>query len=84
MAQSIQQRLDAFNPATAGAYNPGQVVIFFDHRAFKSAQDAMSRRQSYWLETKSRLGWPSFWWTSDLEPGKIRLVWYTVGLSISL
>lgn len=77
MAQSIQEKLRTFDPATAGAYDPGQVVVFFDHRSFKSEKDQMSRYQSYWLETKSRLGWPSFWYTSDLEPGKLRLVWYT-------
>jgi len=82
MVQTLQARLDAFNPATAGTYDPGQVVIFFDHRSFKSEKDAMSRYQSYWLETKSRLGWPSFWYTSDLEPGKLRLVWYTVSCTI--
>jgi hypothetical protein len=76
--QSIQARLDAFNPATAGTYNPGQVVIFFDHRGFKTEHDAMGRFQNYWLSTKYRLGWPSIWYTSDLEPGKLRLVWYTV------
>ena len=78
MVQSIQAQLDGFNPATAGTYDPGQVVIFFDHRSFISEKDSMSRYQSYWLQTKSRLGWPSFWYTSDLEPGKLRLVWYTV------
>jgi hypothetical protein len=83
MVQSIQAQLDGFNPATAGTYNPGQVVIFFDHRSFISEKDSMSRYQSYWLSTKSRLGWPSFWYTSDLEPGKLRLVWYTVSLDTS-
>lgn len=82
MAQSIQEKLRTFDPATAGAYDPGQVVVFFDHRSFKSEKDQMSRYQSYWLETKSRLGWPSFWYTSDLEPGKLRLVWYTVCVEI--
>lgn len=75
--QSIQAQLDAFNPASAGTYNPGQVVIFFDHRGFKTEHDAMGRFQNYWLSTKYRLGWPSIWYTSDLEPGKLRLVWYT-------
>jgi hypothetical protein len=83
MVQSIQAQLDGFNPATAGTYDPGQVVIFFDHRSFISEKDSMSRYQSYWLQTKSRLGWPSFWYTSDLEPGKLRLVWYTVSLKTS-
>jgi hypothetical protein len=83
MVQTIQAQLDGFNPATAGTYNPGQVVIFFDHRSFISEKDSMSRYQSYWLSTKSRLGWPSFWYTSDLEPGKLRLVWYTVSLKTS-
>jgi hypothetical protein len=82
MVQSIQAQLDGFNPATAGKYDPGQVVIFFDSRSFKCEKDTMSRYQSYWLDTKSRLGWPSFWYTSDLEPGKLRLVWYTVRLKI--
>lgn len=78
MVQTLDEKLRAFNPSTAGAYDPGQVVIFFDHRGFKTDKDAMSRYQSYWLETKYRLGWPSFWYTTDLEPGKLRLVWYTV------
>ena len=80
--QSIQAQLDAFNPASAGTYNPGQVVIFFDHRGFKTEHDAMGRFQNYWLSTKYRLGWPSIWYTSDLEPGKLRLVWYTVSLDL--
>lgn len=80
--QSIQAQLDAFNPASAGTYNPGQVVIFFDHRGFKTEHDAMGRFQNYWLSTKYRLGWPSIWYTSDLEPGKLRLVWYTVSLNL--
>lgn len=80
MAQSLQDQLRTFDPAKAGTYNPGQVVIFFDHRGFKCEKDQMSRYQSYWLETKYRLGWPSFWYTSDLEPGRLRLVWYTVCL----
>ena len=84
MVQSIQAQLDGFNPATAGTYDPGQVVIFFDHRSFISEKDSMSRYQSYWLQTKSRLGWPSFWYTSDLEPGKLRLVWYTVSSRLGI
>ena len=78
----IGDSLDAFNPASAGTYNPGQVVIFFDHRGFKTEHDAMGRFQNYWLSTKYRLGWPSIWYTSDLEPGKLRLVWYTVSLGL--
>lgn len=78
MATSIEEQLRTFNPATAGAYNPGQVVVFFDNRAFKSAKDQLSYFQNYWLDTKYRLGWPSLWSTNDLEPGKLRLVWYTV------
>nr|OQO32074.1 hypothetical protein B0A51_00612 [Rachicladosporium sp. CCFEE 5018] len=71
------EALATFQPASAGAYNPGTVVIFFDARGFKSAQDQLPTYQSYWLETKYRLGWPSIWSTTDLEPGKLRLVWYT-------
>jgi hypothetical protein len=78
--QTIQQQLDAFNPSTAGTYNPGQVVIFFDHRGFKTEKDTMGRFQNYWLSTKYRLGWPSIWYTNDLEPGKLRLIWYTVSI----
>jgi hypothetical protein len=81
--QTIQQQLDAFNPSTAGTYNPGQVVIFFDHRGFKTEKDTMGRFQNYWLSTKYRLGWPSIWYTNDLEPGKLRLIWYTVSTAFS-
>lgn len=80
MATSIEDRLKSFDPATAGSYDPGAVVVFFDHRGFKSAKDQMSFFQNYWLGTKFRLGWPSIWWTTDLEPGNLRLIWYTVRL----
>lgn len=80
MVQTVQDRLAAFNPAKDGAYNPGPVVVFFDHRAFKSAEDKSSSLQNYWLDTKSRLGWTSLWGVKDLEPGKLRLVFYTVSV----
>lgn len=82
MATPIQHTLDTFDPATAGAYNPGHVVVFFDHRGVKSSKDQMGYLQNYWLSTKYRLGWPSVWWTTDLEPGKLRLIWYTVCFSV--
>ncbi|KAK6435980.1 hypothetical protein LTR95_007835 [Oleoguttula sp. CCFEE 5521] len=66
------EALATFQPASAGAYNPGTVVIFFDARGFKSAQDQLPTYQSYWLETKYRLGWPSIWYTTDLEPEGMR------------
>jgi len=69
--------LAKFNPATAGKHDPGQIVIFFDDRMTRSKEDKMSWFQSYWIEGMYRLGWPS-WQIPDLEPGKLRLIWYTV------
>lgn len=79
MALTPKQRLAAFNPSTAGAYDPGSVVVFFDNRSFKHAEDKSSMFQNYWLDTKSRLGWTSLMGIKDLEPGNLRLVFYTVG-----
>ncbi|QIX00610.1 hypothetical protein AMS68_006127 [Peltaster fructicola] len=73
----IKDTLAAFNPAKAGKYEPGSVVVFFDHRSFKSDKDKSPFYQNYWLDTKSRMGWASLWPTTDLEPGNLRLVFYT-------
>ncbi|KAF2725994.1 hypothetical protein K431DRAFT_290479 [Polychaeton citri CBS 116435] len=61
---------------TPSTYDPGQVVILFDNRMFSGEKDKLSRIQSGWLAAKYKLGWPSLW-NQELEPGKIRLIWYT-------
>lgn len=68
--------LAKFNPATAGKHDPGQIVILFDNRMETTKDDKKSMFQSYWIEGMYRLGWPS-WQIPDLEPGKLRLIWYT-------
>lgn len=76
--------LENYNPATAGKYDPGQIVILFDHRQSgpQSSENQMSTFQSYWLDGLYRLGWPS-WQTPEFEAGNLRLIWYTVR-SVSL
>lgn len=70
--------LDKFDSQTAGKHDPGQIVVLFDHRHIKSAEDNMSTFTSYYLSGLSRMGWASYWNPPDLDPGKIRLAWYTV------
>ena len=69
--------LKDFDPAKGGRYDPGQIVIFFDNRHIKGPEDGLSTLQSYWMDAKFKLGWPS-WSTPDLAPGYLRLYWYTV------
>jgi len=70
--------------ATIGKHDPGRVVILFDNRHCGPLrdQDKMGYVQSYWLGGLYRMGWPTYWQTPDLDPGMIRLVWYTVRLPL--
>ena len=71
------QSLDKFDPQTAGKYDPGQIIVLYDNRTYKSHEDKLGFFQSYWLEGMYNLGWPSLS-TPNLEPGYIRLIFYTV------
>lgn len=73
----IANALAKFNPNDK--YDPGKIVIFFDARTERSSEDKFSTLQRYWTEGLYRLGWPSFY-TPDLDPGMLRLVWYTVSV----
>ncbi|GAB7364837.1 hypothetical protein MBLNU230_g5630t1 [Neophaeotheca triangularis] len=57
-------------------YDPGRITIFYDARTTSSPNDRLTYFHHYWLATKSYLQWPSIW-SEDLEPGRLRLVWYT-------
>ena len=72
--------LDQFDPRTAGKHDPGQLIILFDNRHIKprAEDNRMSTYQSYYLDGLSRLGWPTYWEKPDLDPGNVKLVWYTV------
>lgn len=78
----MTSNLSKFDPATAGAHDPGQLVILFDNRMNKTHDDKFSRLQSYWISSMYRMGWPS-WHVQDLEPGKLRLLWYTVRIYLN-
>lgn len=60
-------------------HDPGKIIILFDNRISKTTDDKFSYLQSYKTDLLFKLGWPSFY-GSDLDPGFIRLVWYTVSL----
>jgi hypothetical protein len=77
MTDIIKARLSAFQPSKNEKYNAGQLVIFFDNRMSRTSDDQFSSIQSYWTAGLYRLGWPSLY-KPDLDPGSIRLVWYTV------
>ena len=77
MAASIHEKLAAFEPSKSTKYDPGKIIVLFDDRLVKSDADQFSSFQSYWTEGLYRLGWPSVR-TPDLDPGNVRLVWYTV------
>lgn len=57
-------------------YNPGHLTILYDARTSAASNDQLTYLHHYWLATKSYLQWPSLW-TQDLEPGNLRLIWYT-------
>jgi hypothetical protein len=77
MTDIIKARLAAFQPSKNEKYDAGQLVIFFDNRMSTTPDDQFSSIQSYWTAGLYRLGWPSVY-KPDLDPGSIRLVWYTV------
>ncbi|KAK4554551.1 hypothetical protein LTR86_008406 [Recurvomyces mirabilis] len=71
--------LENFDPRTAGAYDPGQMIILFDNRHIKPSpeENKMSTYQTYHLDGLIRMGWISYTHRPDLEPGNLRLIWYT-------
>lgn len=74
--------LNNFDGGAAGKYDPGFIKIFWDGRQSgvpSPADDKMSYYQSYYMAGLYRLGWPSYH-VQDLEPGNLRLMWYTVRL----
>ncbi|EME79293.1 uncharacterized protein MYCFIDRAFT_199100 [Pseudocercospora fijiensis CIRAD86] len=70
-------RTRAFDAAKSGPYDPGQIQVFYDNRTFAGPEDKLPFYQRYKLDALSRLGRADTWIPQDLEPGKIRLVWYT-------
>lgn len=74
---NITETLANFDPSKAEKYDPGKIVILFDNRIAKTEDDKFSYFQSYWTESLYKLGWPSLY-RPNLDPGNIRLVWYTV------
>ncbi len=85
-ASTAVTALDSFDSRTAGEHDPGQIIILFDHRHIlpRPEDNKMSSYQTYYLDGLSRMGWATYWEKPILDPGKIQLVWYTVGLNPSL
>ncbi|EMC93300.1 hypothetical protein BAUCODRAFT_36985 [Baudoinia panamericana UAMH 10762] len=73
MAQVLQN----LHNESGTEYNPGQIIILFDNRHFKTADSKLSTFQTYYLDGLCRLGWATYWEKPDLEPRKLRLIWYT-------
>lgn len=74
-------RTAAFETARSGKYDPGPIQVFYDNRTFAGPEDKLPFYQRYKLEALSRLARADTWLPQDLEPGKIRIVWYTVRLA---
>lgn len=76
--------LKTFEPSKAGAYDAGSLIVLFDGRQSgpPAGSNKTSMFTSLWLHSMYRLGWPGLQ-RPDLEPGNLRLVWYTVCLSTS-
>lgn len=73
--------LDQFDARTAGAHDPGQLIILFDHRHIgpeNPSDDQFTRTQKYYLDGLIRLGWPTYWNNVECDPGNLLLTWYTV------
>lgn len=69
---------DSYDPSIAGRYDPGEIQIFYDNRTFKGFNDKLPMWQDYWLQGLSKLSRPSLFYPSDLYPGFLRIVFYTV------
>ena len=74
---TITETFAKFDGSKCEKYDPGKIVILFDNRIAKSEHDKFSYIQNYWTDALYKLGWPS-WEKPNLDPGSIRLVWYTV------
>lgn len=72
--------LDTFNPAKSGKYDPGSIQVFYDNRTFAGFADALPFYQRYKLEALSRIGRADIWLPQNLEPGNLRIVFFTVSL----
>ena len=72
--------LSTFEPSKAGRYDPGYLEIFYDNRSYKGFDDKLPIWQDYWLQGLSKLSRPSLFYPSDIYPGFIRIVFYTVCL----
>lgn len=64
-------------------YDPGQIRIWYDNRTYASHEDKLPYYQRQYLAGLARMGWTSVQGVKDLEPGKLRLVWYTVSILIN-
>lgn len=78
---SITETLAKFDGSKCEKYDPGKIIILFDNRIARNEHDKFSYFQRYWTEGLYKLGWPSLY-KPDLDPGNIRLIWYTVSLQL--
>lgn len=78
---STTTALDKFDQSKSKApYDPGEIRIWYDNRTYASFEDKLPRYQRTYLAGLARMGWTSIAGVKDLEPGKLRLIWYTVRL----
>lgn len=77
----ISEQLAKYDASKKERHDPGQLIILFDNRIATTKDDRFSTYQSYWTAGLYRLGWPSLY-KADLDPGNIRLVWYTVRIDV--
>ena len=71
------ETLAKFDPSKCEKYDPGKIVVLFDNRIARTENDRFSYFQNYWTESLYKLGWPSLY-RPNLDPGNIRIIWYTV------
>lgn len=75
--------LDKYDQSkSSGPYDPGEIRIWYDNRTFASLEDKLPSYQRAYLAGLVRMGWTSIQGVKDLEPGKLRLIWYTVRLTL--
>ncbi|KAF2774571.1 hypothetical protein EJ03DRAFT_323135 [Teratosphaeria nubilosa] len=76
--------LASFDPATAGKHDPGSIIILFDGRDQGPAEAGVDSRgvqmntlSNYYVWGLQKLGRSHYWNPPDLDPGMLRLVWWT-------
>jgi hypothetical protein len=77
----LNKDLNTFDPQHVGTYNPGELQIFYDNRTFAGFEDNLPLYLKYKLAALYKLGRIDVQAPTNLIPGYLRVIFYTVSRS---